>query len=166
MTTENKRDLAADLAVCEAAAPAFILHQGVYVVPTGGTTIETEICRDDYEPLTVSDSEFILEAREGWPEAVRRALAAEAEVERLRKDKLRLHAIYDAQYARATEYGGEVERLRDHLMYVYQKAKNDCARWDGGQCVGLPVFQDRAFARRLVRDLTPILFPEGADACV
>lgn len=80
MTTEYKRDLAADLAICEAAAPAFTLHQGVYSVPTGGTTIETEICRDDYEPLTVSDTEFILEAREGWPEAIRRAMAAEDQV--------------------------------------------------------------------------------------
>lgn len=84
MTTENKRDLAADLAICEAAAPAFTLHSAVYTGQTGGIAVVTEICRDDYEPLTASDMEFILEAREGWPEAIYRAMAAEERWAQLR----------------------------------------------------------------------------------
>lgn len=118
MTTENKRDLAADLAICEAAAPAFILHQGVYAVPTGGTTIETEICRDDYEPLNGSDTEFILEAREGWPEAIRRAMVAEAEVADLKKSKRLIQMAYDSQYARATDYYREMKRLEAVLERI------------------------------------------------
>lgn len=75
---------------------------------------------------------YFLFAREGWPEAIRRALAAEA----------------------------ENERLREALMNVYQKARNDVARWGGGQCVGTQTFSDRTFARRIVRDIEPLLFPE------
>lgn len=57
----------------------------------------------------------------------------------------------------------ENARLRDVLMDVYQKARNDVARWDGGQCVGLQTFSDRMFARKLVRDIEPILFPEVSE---
>lgn len=136
MTTENKRDLAADLAICEAAASAFTLHQGVYAIPTGGTTVETEICRDDYEPLTVSDTEFILEAREGWPEAIRRAIAAEAEVEKLRRENVRLQAQID--YVKYTcgelaetyriyaeegaDRGSSLERVYSGMSIAYEDA--------------------------------------------
>lgn len=187
MTTDNKRDLAADLAICEAATAGPWEVAPDVCGPEGMAVYETEdygcICEvgDPYargNNRPAENMRMIAEAREGWPEAIRRAMAAEkaaqefaeiindkqAEVIRLRKDKLRLHDVYDAQYARATEYWGEVELLREQLMHLYQKAKNDVARWDGGQCVGTTVFQDRAFTRRLVRDLTPILFPEGADA--
>lgn len=141
MTTENKRsdrrELAADLALCESATVGPWLVDGNVAnqirQPYGSKRrrINTPPDADG-----IKDALFIARAREGWPEAIRRAMAAEA----------------------------EVERLRDHLTDIYQKAKNDCARWDGGQCVGTLVFQDRVFARRLVRDLIPLLFPEGADA--
>lgn len=166
MTTENKRDLAADLALCD-AVPAVHYDEG------GGYTADAG--------LTETAMRFFEQAPEGWPHAIRRALDAEAEVERLKHDKRLLHEVYDAQYARATEYSREAkaeslraaewegealgyaeenERLLEQLMRIFQKARNDCARWDGGQCVGLPVFQDRVFTQRLVRELEPILFPE------
>ena len=141
MTTETKRDLSADLALCEAATsgPWFTqenadtwqlfggLHGNLQLVkaPKHGTNYA------EYWP-DEEDAKFIAESREGWPEAIRRAIAAEA----------------------------EVEQLRDILGFIYQKARNDCAMWDGKMCVGLPVFQDRVYARRLVRDLGPILYPD------
>lgn len=64
MTTASKnqaRDLEADLAICE---------------------------RWDFgNPYT--DNQFIREALEGWPYAIRRALAAETEIDRLR-DEIRM----------------------------------------------------------------------------
>lgn len=139
MTTETKRDLQADLALCE---------ESTEHVPNA-TKLTYSWDGDEYRIYTDSGTElaadipyaafaeFVAESRVGWPEAIRRAIAAEA----------------------------EVERLRAVLGYIYQKARNDCAMWDGKMCVGLPVFQDRVYARRLVRDLGPILFPEvSADA--
>ncbi|MFK4304293.1 hypothetical protein ABH892_004433 [Paenibacillus sp. RC254] len=126
------RDLDADLTLCEATTEG-----PLYAVPhewPGNDKLRFWV--DNLTDgigcfVRRKDAVFHAEAREGWPEAIRRAIAAEKE---------------------NTE-------LRDRLMSVFQKARNDVARWDGGQCVGLPVFQDRVYARRLVKDLQPILFP-------
>jgi hypothetical protein len=69
MTTEIKRDLHADLALCESV-------RGVYYDEGGGY-------RADY-PDEGCPRHYFEEADEGWSEALRRAIAAEAEVERLR----------------------------------------------------------------------------------
>lgn len=54
----------------------------------------------------------------------------------------------------------ENERLRSVIMGVYQRARNDVARREGGQCVGTVTFADYPFAKRLVREMESILFPE------
>ncbi|UNL92821.1 hypothetical protein CPY53_04275 [Paenibacillus polymyxa] len=126
------RDLNADLALCETATEG-----PLYAVPhewPGNDKLRFWV--DNLADgigcfVRREDAVFHVEAREGWPEAIRRAIASER----------------------------ENAELRDQLMTVFQKARNDVARWDGGQCVGLPVFQDRVYARRLVKDLQPILFP-------
>lgn len=145
MTTENKRDLAADLAICEAATAGYwIQADGSYVLDgtdwnTGGEFVAE--CERE------SDAKFIATAREGWPEAIRRAMAAETEVERLKdenyvltlerayiqdgyeteverlkaevaslkKDKRLITACYDGQSARASDYYREMKRLRSVL---------------------------------------------------
>lgn len=126
-----KRDLHADLALCE-ATPEWITEGSILAEYDRLTEMGCDLVATF---VRNSDAEFAERAREGWPEALRRAIAAES----------------------------EVEQLRDILGFIYQKARNDCAMWDGKMCVGLPVFQDRIYARRLVRDLGPILFPEVAD---
>ncbi|MCY9532916.1 hypothetical protein M5X04_26770 [Paenibacillus alvei] len=79
---KKKRDLHADLAICDAATPGpwdsadttdgfYILDADDYVL---AATLERAV-----------DATFILESRQGWPEAIRRAIAAEAENERLRE---------------------------------------------------------------------------------
>ncbi|MCR8843139.1 hypothetical protein NQ117_05555 [Paenibacillus sp. SC116] len=79
-TTEKKRDLHADLAICDAATSGpwniadttdgfYVLDADDYVL---AATLEHAV-----------DATFIVEARQGWPEAIRRAIVAEAEVERL-----------------------------------------------------------------------------------
>jgi len=93
MTTETKRDLSADLALCNAATPGPWhaqetgdvwqlfggLHGNMQLVkaPKHGTNYA------EYWPEE-ADAKFIAESREGWPESIRRAIAAEAEVVRLR----------------------------------------------------------------------------------
>jgi hypothetical protein len=50
-------------------------------------------------------------------------------------------------------------QLRDILWAVYQAARNDVNRWDGGVCVGTQRFSDRLFARRLVAEIEPLVYP-------
>ncbi|MGP0579135.1 hypothetical protein ACTP13_19310 [Paenibacillus peoriae] len=72
------RDLNEDLAFCNETEPtAFV------VGPTtnAGTSLLSKERHELYaKTSTVELAEFIAEAREGWPEAIRRAIAAEAEV--------------------------------------------------------------------------------------
>ncbi|OMC96253.1 hypothetical protein MKX34_24110 [Paenibacillus sp. FSL R5-0636] len=81
MTTETKRDLHADLAICNAATSGpwqtADTTDGYYVLDA-----------DDYVLAATlehaADATFINEARTGWPIAIERAISAEAELERLR----------------------------------------------------------------------------------
>lgn len=81
MTTESKRDLNADLALCESV-------RGVYYDEGGGYQADWP---DDGRPR-----HYFEEADEGWAHAIRRAIAAEAEVERLRAV---LNQFDDRKYA-------------------------------------------------------------------
>jgi chromosome segregation ATPase len=167
MTTEKKRDLAADLAICEAVRYVYYDEGGGY--------------QADYPDLGQSRHYFD-EAFEGWPEAIRRAIAAESrvqeaseamtwcadelakaqreafdlrkEVERLRKDKQRLHSVYDAQYARSTEYWGEIERLRREN----QRLRSVLERMDTRKHAMMP----RSQMARLAKEALD--YTEGADA--
>lgn len=86
----NKRDLHADLAICNAATPGPWLYDA-------GDIVSVEL---DYESVDLlnpydgaKDARFIAAARTGWPHAIERAMAAEAEVERLRGN---CQALFDA----------------------------------------------------------------------
>ncbi|WP_427050440.1 hypothetical protein [Paenibacillus sp. TC-CSREp1] len=136
-----KRDLHADLALCVAATsgPWFSVENAYTWQLFGGLYGNLQLVKApkrgtnyaEYWPGE-DDARFIAESREGWPEAIRRAIAAEA----------------------------EVVQIREILGSIFAKAQNDVARWDGGMCVGTPVFQDRPYTRRLVDELRPLLFPE------
>lgn len=83
---EPKRDLNEDLAICNAATQGpWVYSEGLYVVKNvTGDSFEWDA---DFvaEAGTEEDAAFIAAAREGWPHAIRRAQAAEAEVDRLRE---------------------------------------------------------------------------------
>lgn len=114
MTTETKRDLQADLALCEAATagPWFasgederpIVAERESVVTARGSELA-------YVSIACEDEEFIAESREGWPEALCRAIAAEAEVERL-------DARYQSMFSRALE----VNKARDSYSSAVHQA--------------------------------------------
>lgn len=105
MIAEQKRDLAADLQICEAATPvqdwytsviqtnfragstdepysAFMAAGPMHQFPRrrGRKPGEQEIAAKE---KVERDRLFFREAREGWPHAIRRAMRAEAETERL-----------------------------------------------------------------------------------
>lgn len=104
--TEIKRDLIADLAICDAATGGkWEWHDGKRH-DLGSIVSDTEgsVCffgnNTTYYPLegeepTEEDITFMTEAREGWAHAIRRAIAAEAENERLNGKIAVLRVAYD-----------------------------------------------------------------------
>jgi hypothetical protein len=132
MTTETKRDLNADLAICDAATAGPWRYCGdkwgdlIAYSPelrgfhnNGGELAELD------GPNCVGNAAFITEARTGWPHSIKRAMAAEAEVERLRVEmlsaELALNAITeDCQFLgeerrRLTESN---ERMREYAGFL------------------------------------------------
>lgn len=87
---DQARDLEADLAICEAATP------GPWNWTWDGLCLSSEGAADsgDYVAWVQhtaggpndADRVLISEARGGWPYAIRRAMEAEAEIDRLRNE--------------------------------------------------------------------------------
>ncbi|MGG4453163.1 hypothetical protein [Brevibacillus porteri] len=93
----NKRDLHADLAACDAATTGPWLYDNGDIVSVSLEYESVEI----YNPYNgAKDARFVAEARTGWPHAIERAIAAEAEVERLRNTliAIRTRCAGDAPY--------------------------------------------------------------------
>jgi hypothetical protein len=84
MTNETKRDLYADLAICDAA----LVGPWEWGVDNGESLLQNSrgvpVVFISEPGITDADARFIAEARTGWPRAIERAMAAEAEVARLR----------------------------------------------------------------------------------
>ncbi|MEK4360783.1 hypothetical protein NYE48_27640 [Paenibacillus sp. FSL M7-1455] len=85
MTTETKRDLVADLALCEAA-----ITGPVEYFASIDSEYEYEVCRKDFLNTIIAsviderDARMITEAYTGWPHAILRAMAAEEKWAKLR----------------------------------------------------------------------------------
>ncbi|MBA4542025.1 hypothetical protein H1164_03800 [Thermoactinomyces daqus] len=84
----TKRDLLRDLEIAKNATPGpwFAYHRG----GVGGFDYEVTLPDDTFYVIAAELSEhnakFIAEAREGWPEAIRRAIEAENELAQLRAE--------------------------------------------------------------------------------
>ncbi|MDQ0168705.1 hypothetical protein [Paenibacillus tundrae] len=86
MTTETKRDLQADLALCNAASPGPWFVSGNDERPVTSNNYDIFYARGSelaYVGIACEDEEFIAESREGWPESIRRAIAAEEKLTQL-----------------------------------------------------------------------------------
>jgi len=112
--TEQRRDAAADLAMCERATPGpWVYEKGELVTQNpddqwrGGL-----VAKIDLEWIADGDAHFIPESREALPHWIKRATEAEAEVERLREqlnhaaEALDLR-IQDLEYYRRIRLGIE-----------------------------------------------------------
>lgn len=92
MTTASKnqaRDLEVDLVICEAATPGPYTIEPCRCHSVCKYVFIRKITHSDGR-LLPEDARFIAEARKGWPYAIRRALEAEAEVDRLRAENAML----------------------------------------------------------------------------
>ena len=81
-------DLQKDLLICEKATlgPWMAVDWFVYTDDAGIQIADCDFGSDG-NPDGDENSAFIVAAREGWPEAINRAIAAEAEVERLQAQR-------------------------------------------------------------------------------
>jgi chromosome segregation ATPase len=118
----TKRDLLRDLEIAKKATPGPWYDYGRYgdENPCGHeVTIKGDIHHVIAEEVSANNARFITEAREGWPEAIERALKAEAEVESLRK-QLNWHVdtandTIESLWKENEKLKVEVERLRAEL---------------------------------------------------
>ncbi|MCY9760364.1 hypothetical protein M5X06_12625 [Paenibacillus alvei] len=119
-TQRQTRDLHADLAICDKATPG---RWHVYDTKLGrGHTygsVDGVLVMIAEGSLT-ADATFIAESRQGWPEAIRRAIAAEAEVERLRE--IIGCAAFDLHYA---------EHYSSTTMDVLHRLQQEVDGWEG-----------------------------------
>jgi len=136
------RDLRKDLEICEKATKKFKLEDGSEPRYFGFTMI---VLTDTYDNWK-EDVKFVEESREGWPESINRAIAAEAEVERLnnimsrvqlklrRISKLRKLKSDYGEYKHQEEVNklrAEVERLRKALRTI-SDIRYDTLNYDPG----------------------------------
>ena len=169
------RDLQKDLETCEKATPGPWIVDAVVSPSLVCTEFEDEgnmsISECDFgwdsSPDSSQNAQFISESREGWPESINRAIAAEAEVERLNnimsRVQLKLRRISKLRKLKS-DYGEykhqeEVERLRKKLKETYIACGNsNCDYLDdavglcklerisideNGMCVSeLPIYTD------------------------
>lgn len=109
------RDLRKDLETCNQATPGpwnGEENTGVEPVFETGCGCCTE------STLSKEDAEFIAEAREGWPEAIERAIKAEAEVERLIKINQECEQEAHIQDEILRRYKAENAKLRQTLREI------------------------------------------------
>ena len=86
----NKRDLKADLEICNRASKApWRVATNKHPTTSGNSWGWVEGTRENWcwsndNKKSYADARFIAQAREGWPHAIERAIKAEAEVEQLK----------------------------------------------------------------------------------
>lgn len=113
----RKRDLMRDLRLCDDATPgSWKVHEYTnddgYISRIEIRSKQYIITAMDWMNPRVADAIFIAEARNGWPHAIYRAMAAETRVEELEREVRRLKqelAEYKqvSQWALKKVYGGE-----------------------------------------------------------
>ncbi len=80
----SERDLKAGLELCNKATPGPWKEQGTSVQEwcivsesTGDTVVGADYRDGPWVRITAEDADFVIEAREGWPHAIERAIKAE-----------------------------------------------------------------------------------------
>jgi len=174
--TGGKRDLQADLGIYGKVTPGPWEIDKIdsfngsgkseifYIIKSEHACNKDKIVADMI--LHGADANFIIAAREGWPEAISRAIAAEAEVERLKNtmssfklklDRLRklrkLKVDYDEYKLQA-----EVERLQKALTEI-SNWREECGKEADSLGAGYMTFSDveewdnlERFAREALND--------------
>ena len=120
------RDLQKDLLICEKATlgPWMAVDWFVYTDDAGIRIADCDFGSDG-NPDGDENSAFIVAAREGWPEAISRAIAAEAEVERLKEKNKKLTEIAKnyLNHMRSTPLNDAKFRFIDYIEEVLEGCK-------------------------------------------
>ncbi|NGQ95044.1 hypothetical protein G3578_07580 [Brevibacillus sp. SYP-B805] len=112
----TKRDAAADLAMCEAATPGPWRNDHDQVTKENGVPLFKAFrMRGDFQMR--NDTRFITESREALPHWIQRAVEAEAEIERMRKETEAIRYVVDM-----LDTGDpQQRRARLHLLEVIKR---------------------------------------------
>ncbi|MGF7045753.1 hypothetical protein J2T13_000213 [Paenibacillus sp. DS2015] len=114
---EIKRDLIADLAICDAATEGpWRREHGCECEVFSGTDMYPSVITvsgDDmsYVVISAENERFILESREGWPHAIRRAVAAEERCDSLIEHVVDVDEAFNDYKYRAETAEAEVAKL-------------------------------------------------------
>jgi hypothetical protein len=131
MTNETKRDLHADLAICNAATAhvnndtrlRYDWNGDEFVVTTwDGIELAMDISDECF-------ARFIAEARTGWPHAIERAIEAERRVAELETALKITKEWHEYEKRRALAAEAEVERLRAALRTIARIPSTDPAAY-------------------------------------
>ncbi len=127
----EKRDLKADLEICDRTTPGPwaiekpMFHSGVIAVKNDSAFDWICSMQVSNQPNFRNDADFIATAREGWPEAIKRAIAAEYELARVTScaDGLRNQLAYlteenDIQRQGIQNLSAQAVGLRDGLEKI------------------------------------------------
>ncbi|WP_103110811.1 hypothetical protein [Brevibacillus reuszeri] len=117
------RDAEKDLAMCEAATSGPWEWGMLNRFIMGGDTVVASVVDGDevtgpHVYLTDNDAQFVTEFREALPYWIQRAVAAEAEVERLKAENVRVVALSGSGY----------EKLVQTLQYIEDETKDPGSR--------------------------------------
>ena len=142
------RDLNRDKEICDNATAG---KWRVEISPSWGEYDNVEVfCDDDLVAdiyfVNVADQEerinnaaFIVAAREGWPAAIDRAIAAEAEVSKLKEATVDMRDKVLFERERREKAEAEVERLRGQVEKMKccpncKKYNYCCGTWEDNVC--------------------------------
>lgn len=132
--TEIKRDLRADLAICEAAEnneEYYVDDREDEAVILGNGGVEIA------EFYTVADAAFYCEARTGWPIAIERAINAEAENVRMRSALERISGASMSLHTSMADLAGFMKRTATEVLREgsTQEADNVCVSYRNGHAI-------------------------------
>ena len=118
----NKRDLKADLEICNRASKApWRVATNKHPTTSGNSWGWVEGTRENWcwsndNKKSYADARFIAQAREGWPHAIERAIKAEAEVEQLKGE---IEQLLEIAFAHIPDV------MRRHGYYVDANPEED-----------------------------------------
>ncbi len=124
------RDLKKDLEICEAATPGpwkwitkgNTVQSRAVTTDTGKCGIQKTICASI--STKSNDAQFIASAREGWPEAIQRAIAAEEENVKLAAEVTALQKVIEAARDATEEWYIKAALVKDGHEYFAQDIEN------------------------------------------
>ena len=150
---KKMRDLKADKEICEKASlgPWGAYDEEIWQMIEQQVGLRYPIIASAYEHrqkwFSPEDAEFVVAAREGWPEAISRAIVAEAELEMLRNEcEMCKNDKETMAIDRINELSAQVVKMQA-VMDLLIKKKQICDGWKN--ILDMPAEPAQEFATRV-----------------